>query len=100
SRSLALLSRYESRLHRMHERTYRTLRQLQQERLTPAQPEPLPAPQPPQDPSDPPKASSIRQPVHGAREQSGPRLVPIAMEQQELSKTSAPLRLCGEGPTI
>src|SRR6266852_8402005 len=38
SRSLALLSRYESRLHRMHERTYRTLRQVQQERQQPSQP--------------------------------------------------------------
>jgi hypothetical protein len=35
SRSLALLSRYESRLHRMHERSYRTLRQLQQDRQQP-----------------------------------------------------------------
>jgi hypothetical protein len=40
SRSLALLSRYESRLHRMHDRTYRTLRLLQQERQAAAQPQP------------------------------------------------------------
>jgi hypothetical protein len=46
SRSLALLSRYESRLFRMHERSYRTLRELQR----PGQRDPEfipPSPEPP-----------------------------------------------------
>src|SRR5437867_1015041 len=58
SYSLALLSRYESRLQRTHERSYRTLRQLQQERATPTQPEPPSEPTPRQELPNPTRPSS------------------------------------------
>src|SRR6266568_1844522 len=67
SYSLALLSRYESRLHRMHERTYRTLRELHQERQQPSQPE---AP-----PSAPSKQNPPPAPIERARETPAPKTV-------------------------
>ena len=41
SNSLALISRYESRLHRIHQRAYRTLRELRQDRQPSTAPEPV-----------------------------------------------------------
>jgi len=50
SHALSLLSRYESRFHRIFHRAYQTLRELQQspklQAAEPAQPEPLPSPPP------------------------------------------------------
>ena len=78
SYSLALLSRYESRLHRMHERTYRTLRQLQQERQQPAQPDALSK-------QDAPPA-----PVDSAREASAPKPVPTPGSERKNYETNPP----------
>src|SRR5713101_305939 len=78
SRSLALLSRYESRLQRMHERTYRTLRQLQQERQQPAQ---LDAPSK----QDAPPAS-----VDGAQEASAPKPAPTPGSERKNYETNPP----------
>jgi hypothetical protein len=83
SYSLALLSRYESRLQRTHERSYRTLRQLQQERATPTQPEPPSEPTPRQEPPDPTQPPSglnsdpTPGPVNRDRGATGPTLVPV-----------------------
>src|SRR5579859_1662576 len=47
SRTLSLMSRYESRLQRVHDKAYAALRELQQARPSqPADPEPPPAPSP------------------------------------------------------
>jgi hypothetical protein len=80
SYSLALLSRYESRLHRMHERTYRTLRQLQQERQQPAQPD---AP-----PSAPSKQDVPPEPVDRNREASAPKPVPTPGSEEKNCETN------------
>ena len=72
SRAISLVSRHESRLHRIHERSHRTLRELQQTRkeqaaepLTPApvQPEPPPPPSVEQAPPSPVDEKSRNEPT-------------------------------------
>ena len=63
SRTLSLMSRYESRLQRVHDKAYTALRELQKSRVsppTPPEPEPVPAVENkklPNEPTAPPRSS-------------------------------------------
>jgi hypothetical protein len=75
SRAISLVSRHESRLHRIHERSHRTLRELQQtrkEQMT--EPVELPSPVQP----EPPPPPAVDQPVPQSEEKSQNEPTPLA----------------------
>jgi hypothetical protein len=81
SRAISLISRYESRLHRIHERSHHTLRELQQtrkEQMT----EPVVAPAPVQ-PEPPPPAAGVPDPVADEKSRNEPTpLTPAATTKE------------------
>jgi hypothetical protein len=75
SRAISLVSRHESRLHRIHERSHRTLCELQQTRKEQTA-EPAEAPTPIQ--PEPPPPPAVAQPVPQSQEKSQIEPTPLA----------------------
>ncbi len=77
SRTLSLISRYESRLFRMHDRCYRTLRELQKaDPPVSSQPSLEPVPESKNDETNPPSPTSQTPQANDSSEVSSQRSVP------------------------